>query len=414
VLRVGLTGGIACGKTRVRRRLEERGLRTLDLDDVARAVSAPAGAAHAGIVAAFGPGILLPDGTLDRKKLGAIVFADAEARARLNAIVHPLIREEEARWADSFAGEEGAVLVTDAALLVETGQHLRFDRLVVVHCDPAEQVRRLVARDGIAEEDARARLRAQMPVEEKRLFAHHAVDTSGGLADTDRSADRLAADLRAIEVPGRFELPTSRALAGLANGSERGPRGLAPAALLRDAASAGGLEMERLFRRLDPPAPGPWYRAAGDDPVPPETLAGALVVWALARGGPDPDFLAAAAASLARLTHRDPAHLAAAVYAALALQVAAVAGALGADETEWIDGAERWAGAAPPERVRTAWRVAAAHPEDPEAAREAARAAGLEPGLAGALVGIAAGGGLGASAELADVVPAIQRRSPTS
>jgi hypothetical protein len=178
---------------------------------------------------------------------------------------------------------------------------------------------------------------------------------------------------------------------GLVFGPERGPRGLSPSILLGDVVEARGLEMERLFRRLDPPAPGPWYRAADDDPVPPETLAGPLVVWALARGGPDPDFLAAAAASLARLTHRDPSHLAGAVYMALAVLAAAVGGVVAASEGEWVARAERWGGAAPPDRVRAAWRAAAAHPRDLAGSCDAARAAGVDPGLAGTLVGIVVG-----------------------
>jgi dephospho-CoA kinase len=410
LLRVGLTGGIACGKTRVRRRLEEAGLHTLDLDEVAHRLSAPGGAARDAIVAAFGTEVLLPDGSIDRRKLGAIVFADETARAALNEIVHPLVREEEARWAASFASEKDAVLVTDAALLVEAGMHLRFDRLVVVHCDPEEQVRRLVARDGVTEEAARARLRAQMPVAEKRRFGHYEVDTSGGLDDTDAAAFGLAEALRAVVLPERHELPAERALACVANGPDRGPRGLHPSTVLREIASARGLEMERFFRRLDPAAPGPWYRAAEDDSVPPETLAGALVVWTLARGGPDADFLAAAAASLARLTHREPSHLAAAVYMALALLASAVAGAVGSDDTEFGVRAAQWGGADTPDRVRRTWSLAAAHARDPQKAREAARAAGLEPGLAGALVGIAAGGGRRAPADVAVVLRDIQAR----
>jgi dephospho-CoA kinase len=412
VLRVGLTGGIACGKTRVRRCLGEAGLHTLDLDEVAHRLSAPGGAAHGAVVSAFGPEILLPDGSIDRKKLGGIVFADPAARAALNDIVHPLVREEEALWAASFAQEAGAVLVTDAALLVEAGMHLRFDRLIVVHCDPAEQVRRLVARDGIREEDARARLRAQMPIAEKRRFAHYEVDTSGALDDTDAAAFRLAEELRAVVVPQLFELPAERALACLAHGPQRGPRGLGPVTLLREIASARGLEMERLFRRLDPPAPGPWYRAADDDRVPPETLEGALVVWALARGGPDTDFLAAAAASLARLTHRDPSHLAAAVYTALALLAAAVAGTVAGDDTELAARAARWGGTEPPEHVRRTLNVAAAHPRDPERASEAAAAVGLDSRLAAALVGIASGGGAGLPSDLADVVREVRAGAP--
>ncbi len=397
MLRVGLTGGIACGKSHVLRRLAERGLHSLDLDEVAHRVTAPGGPAHAAVVAAFGPGILLPDGALDRRKLGARVFGDARARATLNAIVHPVVREEEARWAARFAAVAGAVVVTDAALLVETGAHLRFDRLVVVHCEPGEQLRRLRARDGLDEAAARARLDAQMPVAEKRRFAHHEVDTSGTLADTDATSDRLAHDLLAVALPPRIDVPSERVLGCLLHGPEAGPRGLTPVAVLGDIVGAQGLEMERVFRLLAPPAPGPWYRAPGDDPVPPETLAGPLALWALVRGGPDPAFLAGAAFSLARLTHREESALADACLFALVLQAVGVAGSLGAGlearHREWADLASRWAGAPPAGRALAAWKAAAAHPRDPGTAREAGRAAGIEPGLAGALVGLAAGPG---------------------
>jgi dephospho-CoA kinase len=165
----------------VRERLAARGCRTLDLDQAARDAVAPGSEALAEIVAAFGERVL-KNGALDRKALGALVFADPAARVRLNGIVHPRVRELERRWAS--AQPKGAVLVTDAALLVETGAHLRFDRLVVVHCEPAVQLARLRARDGLDERSARARIDAQMPVAEKRGFGHFLIDSSGAPADT--------------------------------------------------------------------------------------------------------------------------------------------------------------------------------------------------------------------------------------
>ena len=143
MLRVGLTGGIACGKSLVLRRLAERGCRTLDLDAVARAVTAPGSEALAEIRAAFGDSVLDASGALDRPALGALVFHDAAARQRLNRIVHPRVRAAEAGWAAGF----GARRVREPcwsptrALLVESGVHLRFDRLVVVHCTPEQQLR---------------------------------------------------------------------------------------------------------------------------------------------------------------------------------------------------------------------------------------------------------------------------------
>jgi dephospho-CoA kinase len=413
VLRVGLTGGIACGKSHVLRRLAERGLHTLDLDGVAHRITASGGSGHAEVVAAFGERVLAPDGGLDRKKLGAIVFADPQALSLLNALVHPRVREEEGRWAASFAGEPGAILVTDAALLVETGMHLRFDRLVVVHCAPAEQVRRLMARDRLEEGAAVARLKAQMPVAEKRRFAHYEVDTSGTLAETDQVADRLARELEATTLAPRFALPRPRALGCLMHGPREGPRGLSPAAVLADIGTANGLEMERLARRLVPSASGPWFRAAlsADDEVGPETLAGALVIWALARGGPDPAFLASAAASLARLTHRRG--ISDSCLLSLMIQAVAVDGkvvpALEQSFAEWSALAARWGGEPPTGRPLAAWRAAVAHPLDPPAARSACRSAGLDPGLAGALVGIATGPREEPEGALASAVDGIER-----
>jgi dephospho-CoA kinase len=394
VLRIGLTGGIACGKSRVLGRLRTHGFHTLDLDLVAHRASGAGGKALPAIVAAFGPEVLRPEGGLDREKMGAIVFGDARARATLNAIVHPLVREEEARWAARFTQDPTAVLVTDGALLVEAGFQVRFDRLVVVHCDPEVQLRRLVARDALSEEEAGARINAQMPLGEKRRFAHHEVDTSGTLDDTDAAADRLAEALAALRLPSPLDLPSERVVGCLVHGPHTGPRGLTPGLVLREVVAGRGLDLERLLKLLAPPRPGPWYRAPEDDAVPPETLAGPLVAWSLGRSGPDSDFLTAAAASLARLTHREGRELAEACFFALVLQEAAAAGSLAVVESRLPEMevlSARWGGASPAGRTRRAWKAAAAHPRDPLAAREAGRAAGIEPGLAGALAGIVAG-----------------------
>jgi dephospho-CoA kinase len=363
-LRVGLTGGIACGKSRVRRRLAAAGFSTLDLDRIAHEVMAPGAAAHREVVEAFGTGVLAADGSVDRRRLGERVFADAAARARLNAIVHPRVREEEARRVAALPDREGRVVVTDAALLVEAGVHLRFDRLVVVHCLPDQQVRRLVERDGLDEAAARARVDAQMPVLEKRRFAHLEVDASASPEQTDRAADAVAAELRALAARSgapRVAVPLERRAGLIVAGPSTGPRGLEPAILLADIAAAGGLEMERIARRLVPPTARPWYRAAGPetDGPGPEALAGPVVLWSLARGGPDPDFLAAAAASLARLTHTEPVRIAGACLFALVLQDTLVAEAIGSERpravlSRWVDLARRWGGAPPPAHLADA------------------------------------------------------------
>lgn len=413
MLRVGLTGGIACGKSHVLRRLAAGGLGTMDLDAVAHAVMAPGGTAYADVVGAFGRGVLGPDGAIDRLRLGAIVFADPEARARLDATVHPRVREEEARRAAAREREGCPVLVSDAALLVEAGAHLRFERLVVVHCPAAEQLRRLVARDGLSEAAGLARIDAQMPVDEKRRFAHVAIDTAGTLEETDARSDRLAAELLALarrrEAPRRLD--PARLLGALVHGRGPGPRGLDPSTLADDMLGAGGLELAALARRLVPAATGPWYRAAaaGEAAPWPEALGVVLAAWSLARGLDDL-WLASAAASLARLTHGDDASVAGGCLAALvARDVAAGAPleSIGDRLAAREELARRWGGALPPSRVSAAARAAALHPGEPERARREAEAGGAEPACAGALVGL--GGRAPASAAAASLLDLARR-----
>ena len=397
MLRVGLTGGIACGKTEVLGRLRARGLATLDLDAVAHGVMAPGGAAHDDVVAAFGTDILAPDGTIDRPALGAVVFADPEARGRLEGIVHPRVRSEEARQASAFEADGRELLVSDGAVLVEAGMHLRFDRLVVVHCPPRVQLRRLTDRDGISDAAARARIGAQMPIEEKRCFGHLEVDTSGSLEETAQAAEVLAGVLLTeARGPGpRGPLARPHALGALARAGSKGPRGLDPLTLLATAQAAGGLEMLALARRLRPPGAGPWYRVArSGEPGPwPEALAAPLAVWALARGVDD-EWLAGAAHSLARLTHDDGESVAGAVLAVLAAHAVVHEGSLRSLDDRSGDResrAHRWGRARPAPRVRRALEAALAHPHDPEAAGAAAEARGAEPGFAAALVGATLG-----------------------
>jgi dephospho-CoA kinase len=396
MLRVGLTGGIACGKSHVLRRLAARGLATVDLDAVAHSLMAPGGAAYADVVAAFGPGILAPDGTIDRKALGARVFADPGARARIEALVHPRVRAEESRRSAAIAAEGRPVLVSDAALLVEAGAHLRFDRLVVVHCPAKEQLRRLMRRDRIPEEAARARVRAQMPLEDKRRYAHAEIETSGTVAETEAAADALGESLLALAAlpRPRDAVSAKRRLGGLQEGGGDGPRGLDAAGLLEDALEAGGIELGRLAGKLAPPAGGAWYRAArADEGAPwPESLAVGLALWA-GHARQDADWLVSAAASLARLTHGGEREIAGACLAALAARDVGLHGSLAAALArlpEWVPAARRWAGGEPPPRVAQALEGAAAHPGDAAAARAAAQACGASAGLAGGLVGLSA------------------------
>jgi dephospho-CoA kinase len=168
VLRIGLTGGIGSGKSTVAALLADRGAVVVDADRIAREVVAPGTPGLAAVAEAFGPGVLTADGALDRPALAAVVFADPAARARLDGIVHPLVR---ARAAELVAAAPAdAVVVQDVPLLVETGQAGSYDLVLVVEADPGTRVRRLVGR-GLAEADARARIASQATDEQRRAVA---------------------------------------------------------------------------------------------------------------------------------------------------------------------------------------------------------------------------------------------------
>lgn len=180
MFRIGLTGGIAAGKSVAAARLAELGAVVVDHDVLAREAVAPGSVGLAEIVEAFGEGILAPDGSLDRPALGALVFADAAARGRLNEIVHPEVRRLSAeREAMAGAADAGAVIVHDIPLLVETGQESHFHLLVVVHTPAEQRVGRLVAGRGLTEDAARARVAAQATDEERLAAADVTLDGSG-------------------------------------------------------------------------------------------------------------------------------------------------------------------------------------------------------------------------------------------
>lgn len=207
MLRVGLTGGIASGKTTVAAMFRARGARVLEADRTAHRLMAPGQPAHAEIVQAFGKEILSADGTIDRRRLGAIVFADAARREELNRIVHPrVIDEQEKELARIAAEDPGAVAIVEAALLIEAGYHKQLDKLVVTWCRPEQQLQRLQAK-GLSREDAARRIAAQLPAEEKRRLADYVIDCSGALAETERQVEQVwqalqqaAASKRAAQV----------------------------------------------------------------------------------------------------------------------------------------------------------------------------------------------------------------------
>jgi dephospho-CoA kinase len=199
MLRVGLTGSIAVGKSFVTETLRELGCHVMDADRTAREVVEPGTRGLAEVVRAFGPEVLTPDGTLDRARLGRIVFADAERRALLNSILHPLIKEAQDERLRAWEREDPrGVGVVDAALMIESGGYKRFDKLIVVHCRPELQLRRLVERDLLSPEDAARRISSQMPQEEKLRHADFAIDTSHGFEDTRRRTREVYEQLRAL------------------------------------------------------------------------------------------------------------------------------------------------------------------------------------------------------------------------
>jgi dephospho-CoA kinase len=199
MLRVGLTGGIGSGKSEVSRRLAALGAVIIDADKAARDVVAPGTPGLAQVRSAFGEGVLLPDGSLDRPKLGEIVFGDDAARAKLNGIVHPLVHQH-MREAEERAVADGVdVIVHDIPLLAEGGQarSAGFDLVIVVDVPPRTQAERLIRHRGLAAEQAAARMAAQATREQRLSIADIVIDNSGTLADLDKRVREVWDELRA-------------------------------------------------------------------------------------------------------------------------------------------------------------------------------------------------------------------------
>lgn len=186
-LLVGLTGSIATGKSTVSRMFAHLGARVIDADLLAREVVMPGQPAYARIVEEFGRQVVQADGSVDRKALAAVVFADAARRKRLEEITHPAIGARQRRIL-SVLDEEAfeGVVIWDAALLFEGGGTAKMDRVVVVYADPEAERLRLMERDGLSDADARARIGSQMPIAEKAKLAHHVIDNSGTREETER------------------------------------------------------------------------------------------------------------------------------------------------------------------------------------------------------------------------------------
>ena len=200
MLRVALTGGIATGKSYCLAHFAELGAPVVDADKLARDAVSTGSPGLRAVVQRFGAEVLGADGSLDRSALGRIVFGDARARAALEAIIHPEVYRHIREWfANLPSGTR--VAIADIPLVFETGHNHDFDAVIVAACTPEEQVRRVVARDGLSEREARARLAAQWPIEEKVKRADHVIWTDRGFAETDRQTqevyERLVRERRA-------------------------------------------------------------------------------------------------------------------------------------------------------------------------------------------------------------------------
>jgi len=195
LLRVGLTGGLSCGKSTVARLFAERGAAVIQADSIARELTRPGNSVYDQVVKQFGREILESDGSIDRAKLADLAFAGGRI-AELNGIVHPAVRTRVlGKVVELEQLFRAGILIVDAALMVESGFYRMFDKIVVVACNEALQMARIITRDGLTPKEARARIASQMPVAEKLKVAHYTIDTSGTLRQTREQAEAVFSDL---------------------------------------------------------------------------------------------------------------------------------------------------------------------------------------------------------------------------
>jgi dephospho-CoA kinase len=200
MLKVGLTGGLACGKSFVGEILRSYGCLLIQADELGHAVLAPGGEAYDDVVREFGSEILGEGGRIDRRALAAKVFGVPERLAALNRLVHPpVFRKEDELIAEFAAREPHGIAVVEAAILIETGSYRQYDRIVLVTCREEQQLERAMRRDGASESDVKARIARQMPLAEKRKYADFVIDTSGEKEETVRQTCAVFQELRRIE-----------------------------------------------------------------------------------------------------------------------------------------------------------------------------------------------------------------------
>lgn len=203
MLKVGLTGGIACGKSTVASMLRDLDCMVLEADPLGHELLEPGQSAYDEVVREFGNGILAAGDQVDRAKLGAIIFADAAKRARLNQILHPRILDVVLKWFAALDRPGGPELaVVEAALIIEAGFNKKLDKVIVCWCSPNQQIERLKER-GLSQEQAQQRISSQMPVDEKRALADEIIDCSGSLEVTERQVKQVVTKLQQLAVSGR-------------------------------------------------------------------------------------------------------------------------------------------------------------------------------------------------------------------
>ncbi len=202
MLRIGLTGSIGVGKSFVAGVLAELGCQVIDADQTAREVVEPGSPGLLAVAAKFGRGVIRADGTLDRERLGSLVFADEEKRRMLNSILHPyIIARQDELLREWETKDPNDIAVVDAALMIESGGYKRFDKLIVVHCTSAEQFKRIMIRDNLSRAEAEERIRAQLPQEEKKSYADYLIDTSDGFEAARKRTAEVYRELRKLIEP---------------------------------------------------------------------------------------------------------------------------------------------------------------------------------------------------------------------
>lgn len=207
MLKIGLTGSIAVGKTYVCEVFEKLGCSVLDADLTAREIVKPNTEGLGLIVENFGKRVLQKDGSLDRKKLGEIVFSDREKRQLLNSILHPLVIDAQNHWLNEMETlNPDGIAIVDASLMIESGSYKRFDKLVVVWCDPVIQLKRLMLRDNLSKRDSLNRINAQMSQRQKKSYGDFLIDTGGGFESTREQTTEVLKRLERF-LPSRCREP---------------------------------------------------------------------------------------------------------------------------------------------------------------------------------------------------------------